>query len=119
MLASLERKLSDSASLRYLRRTHFVSRAQRGKARLLRQKTKRDTRKGISFCLSMGDKKDIFPLFCLGLNCRAFLHRLRDGDLRFILGKSFRFVLFLTLFLGQLLLVSCEDFFVEFLSRFG
>ena len=71
------------------------------------------------FFLSMGDKKDIFALFCLGLNCRAFLHRLRDGGLRFVLGKRFRFLLFLTLFLGQLLLVSCEDFFVEFLSRFG
>ena len=56
--------------------------------------------------------------FCLGLNCRAFLHRLRDGGLQFFLGKRFRFVLFLTLFLGELLFISCEDFFVEFISRF-
>ena len=51
----------------------------------------------------------------MDLNPCAFLHRLRDGGLRFVLGKRLRFLLFL----GQLLLVSCEDFFVEFFSRFG
>ena len=73
---------------------------------------------GDALFVCLADKKDIFAFFCLGLNCRAFLHRLRDGGLRFVLGKRFRFVLFLTLFLGEFLFIGCENFLVEFLSRF-
>ena len=40
LLASLMSELIDSASLRYLRRIHFVGRAQRGKSLLLQRAKK-------------------------------------------------------------------------------
>ena len=61
LLASLESKLSDSASLRYLRRAHCVSPSQRGKSRRRSHKNKRDTRNWVSLLFG-GKEASMFEL---------------------------------------------------------